>query len=431
MGLLSKQKYFRIISFILVITTYLPVLTKNLPPVIRSHHLWSVIWLGSLIVLRSEVFKNRLFIYVLLYFTIFYLFLAVDFWLGIDNRTLRGVGLEFYNFSIAISVILYYRRSNDYYGLAKLMKWSMVFVGITAVMSIFSSFIDPLYARKIIGGDFESTDPIFRFGGGAYGYSASLVCLFPIMFYYYRNNSESVFSRLEIIIFGVICFFALVRIQIFANIIIASVVVLFSFSGRRKLSRSLLAVSFVVLLIVLVPTKVKSDFLQHLSGYLTEASENKQKIDDLNDFLYSDNTATITSSRLERYPLLWDAFKMSPIFGHLFNVNDNSIGAGEHLYFMYKLTKFGLINFIFFSIILILHIKVNMKFFNENYVFYFLLSSLSIILLGMIKTLGGRELWYMYFFVIPGLYYLPVLRRQRIILHTEELYGSEDCLVNK
>lgn len=410
MRFLNKKRYFRIISFLLIITTYLPVITKNLPPIIRSHHLWAGIWVVSLFLLHADVFRNKFFVYVILYQIFFFLLISVNFWLGIDNWTLEGLGLEFYYFSIAISLILYYRSSNDYYGLAILMKWSMVFVGVTAVMSIFSSYVDPLYARKIIGGEYEISDPIFRYGGGAYGYSVSLVCLFPIMFYYYRNNSMSVFSRSEILIFGFICFFALVRIQIFANIIIAAFVVLFSFSGRKRLNRSLLAALLFALIIIIIPSGVKSDILQNLSGYFSVGTENKVKMDDLSDYLFEDNKATMSSSRLERYPLLWDAFKMRPVFGYYLSENTYSIGAGAHLYFMYRLTAFGLINFIFFSAIFILHIKFNMKVFNENYAFYFLLSSLSVILLGLIKTLGGRELWYMYFFLIPGLYYLPVIK---------------------
>lgn len=240
MGLLSKHKYFRIISFLIIITTYLPVLTKNLPPFIRSHHLWAVIWVLSLILFSPAVFKNRLFVYLLIYQIVFSLFVLASFWIGLDNWTIKTIAYEIYYFTIAFSLIVYYRNSGDYYGLALLMKWSMIFIGITAIMSIYSSIIDPLYARKITGGNFEGLESLSKYGGGSYGYSSSLVCIFPIIFYYYRNNSISIFSRTQILIFGIICFLALLRMQIFGNIILSVLVLIFSLFGREDLKKSFL-----------------------------------------------------------------------------------------------------------------------------------------------------------------------------------------------
>ena len=70
----------------------------------------------------------------------------------------------------------YFRTSQDYKGLAILVKWTMILVGITAIMSIISSVIDPFYARKLIAG--EGVGDIIKFGGGAYGFASALVCLF-------------------------------------------------------------------------------------------------------------------------------------------------------------------------------------------------------------------------------------------------------------
>lgn len=414
MGLLSKQKYFRIISFLLIITTYLPVLTKNLPPVIRSHHLWAVIWVVSLITMNLQMFKNKFLLYVVLFNIVFSLFMYVNFWLGIDEWTLKSLRLDMYYFTIAITLLSYYKDTGDYRGLAQTAKWTMIFIGITSIMSIYSSYIDPLYARKITGGVFESSEDIFRYGGGAYGFAAGLVCLFPIMIYYYRNNSICIFSRTEILIFGVICFIALVRIQIFANIIVAILVIIISLSGRRKIRQSLSISAIILIIIIAIPRETKADFLKYISNNVNSESENKQKLDDLINYLSYEKQETMTESRIARYGILWDAFRENPLLGYFLTENDKKITEGGHLYFMYRVTAFGIIYFILFALIFVKYIKLNMELFNESYSFYFLLSVLSIIVLGLIKNLAGRELWYIYFFILPALYYLPIINKRII-----------------
>lgn len=412
---INSIKYFRILSFILVITTYLPVLTKNLPPFIRSHHLWAIIWIFSLIFLKPEVFKNRIFVYVLFYQIFFLMFIMADFWIGIDDWTINALGYEVYYFIVAFSLITYFRFSKDYYGLASLIKWSMIFIGVTAIMSIYSSIINPLYAREITAGNLEVLESLNRYGGGLYGYAAALICLFPIMFYYYRNNSISIFSRTQILIFGIICFLALLRMQIFGNIILSVLVLVFSLFGRKDLKKSFFVLVLSLIIIIAIPEKYKANFMGQLSGLFVTESVNKEKISDLAEYLYFEDEKTMTGSRIARYPLLWEAFKNHPFNGHFIEESDYKIGEGAHIYFMYRLTAFGIFNFILFIIIFIKHIKSNIKIFSESFSFYFLLSALSIIFLGLMKNLAGRELWYMYFFILPGLYYLPIINKRIIV----------------
>ena len=119
--------------------------------------------------------------------------------------------------------------------------------------------------------------------------------------------------------------------------------------------------------------------------------------------------------------LNWISLFPGIFFGHFFEKNDYNIGPGAHLYFMYRLTAFGILNFVLFFWIFIKHIKYNIRIFSQSFSFYFLLSALSIIILGLIKNLAGRELWYMYFFILPGLYYLPLLIRET----THNLNGKD------
>jgi len=52
-----------------------------------------------------------------------------------------------------------------------------------------------------------------------------------------------------------------------------------------------------------------------------------------------------------------------------------------------------------------------LRYFDKQFAFYFLLSVFSIIALGTMKTLTGRDLWYTFFIILPGFYYLPLLKK--------------------
>ena len=101
-------------------------------------------------------------------------------------------------------------------------------------------------------------------------------------------------------------------------------------------------------------------------------------------------------ARTERYPILWDTFKESPILGCYFQSDKTGYGykaLGGHLHWMNKLTVTGIIGFLLFIIIPVSFIRKNMRYYNQEYKFYYLLSSLSILAYGFLKAIAGFETW--------------------------------------
>jgi hypothetical protein len=84
---------------------------------------------------------------------------------------------------------------------------------------------------------------------------------------------------------------------------------------------------------------------------------------------------------------------------------------GGHLHWMNKLTTTGVFLFIFFIMVIYNFIKINLKYFDSAYIFYYILASLSIVSYGLIKAISGRETWYALFIILPGIYYLPMLKK--------------------
>ena len=79
----DKRGYFYFISFMLMASTFLPLVTNNVR-FITNGLWWSIIWLFSLIVFKPQIFQNKLFLIVLLYGLIF-LILLNTLWVNVDD----------------------------------------------------------------------------------------------------------------------------------------------------------------------------------------------------------------------------------------------------------------------------------------------------------------------------------------------------------
>ncbi|NTW33994.1 MAG: hypothetical protein HGB12_15485, partial [Bacteroidetes bacterium] len=134
----TKQKYFYYIAFMLMASTFLRVVFNNLPPIIRSHHLWTFIWGLSLVVFHPKIFLNKAIVYILTY-GLLLLIATNTIWSNMDELNSSKLFMEFYEITIGVSVITYFIQRKDYINLAKITKWSIVFLFITALMTIVSS----------------------------------------------------------------------------------------------------------------------------------------------------------------------------------------------------------------------------------------------------------------------------------------------------
>ena len=423
---ITKQKYFYYIAFMLMATTFLPLVFNNLPPFIRSHHLWTIIWGISLLVFNPKIFLNKAMLYVLAYG--FFLFLATETILSsIDDWNHTRLFFEFYEIAIGLSVITYFLQNKDYIRLAKITKWAIFFLFITAIMSIISSAINPMYARNIVGissieieSEREAILSFKRYGGGNYSTAAAFMCLFPVFIYYYKNIEISLISKKKLVVFSIIVFLALLSMQIFGNILIAVAFGVIAVFGMRKMKLSILVISLFLSILLIIPKEIYVKSLVSVGDYFIKDSDLNYKLRDLATFIETggdikDNSSGV-GARAERYPILMETFVKSPVLGCYFlsDLSGNEYkGEGAHLHWMNKLTVTGIIGLIIFLLIPYKFIKNNLYQFNSTYKFYYILASISILCYGLIKQLGGRETWYTFFILLPGLYYLPLLKNRR------------------
>jgi hypothetical protein len=283
-----------------------------------------------------------------------------------------------------------------------------------------------MYARNLTGlaavseAERESALSLKHFGGGTYSTAGAMMCLFPIFIYYYRNIKLSLVPKIYIIIFSILVCFALLGMQIFGNIIIAAIFCIIALMGLKKIRQSILLLFLLFSVTLIIPRDLYVNTSRSLGSLFSKDSELNYKFRDLALFFetghYAKDSRSDLDKRIARYPMLMETFKKRPLFGCYFFSDESGNGynaEGAHLHWMNKLTITGIIGLVFFLIIPFKFIKNNMKYFNSNYKFYYFLASLSILSYGVIKQLGGRDTWYTFFIILPGLYFLPLLKQQQ------------------
>lgn len=418
--------YFRVLAFALIITTFLPLLYENLPRVIHSYHLYAAIWFVSILFLSADLLLKRHIGYLLFYAFITLVVFYYTVWAGVNEWNWTTVRFETYYVMAAVTLLAYFVTSGDYDGLASLVKWALVFIGITAIMSIYATFKDPTYARSMTAGELGTVELGYfrRLGAGNYSFAEALVCLFPMMVYFFKENEKSIFSRKVIFVYGVICFYALLRMQIITDILFAFLLFFISLLGskRRSLSISLVAVFLVAF--YLIPNSFYSDVALRVSSYFSPTSIVYSRLHDLSMyFLAGQYAATEVGSRAARYPLLLSGFERGPLLGYYYATTRSfDISEGGHLYWMNKLAVFGLVGLLLYAKIHVDHLVQTVKTLDKDFTFYFLVAALGGLGMGLAKNIVGREFWYTYFVILPGLQYLPLLKRSSQVLEN----GYED-----
>ena len=356
--MISKKAYFSFVIFMLLFSTFFPLLFINLPPIIGSHHLWTIIWFFSIIFLYPQIFKNKLFIYLLLYGFFIILILLNTLWVNIDPANKKLVINEFYVFSVAISVISYFRLEEDYMGLAKIVKLSLIFIFITSIMSIITAYINPIYARDLTGIDAFSESErrtileYTKYGGGDYSFASALVCLFPILIYFFKNNDKNIFKKYQIIIMFFIFFYALIKMQIIANILVASIFIILSLFGRKNFKKSIVVYIMLLIIIFLIPSHIFADLFYNSAKIFNSDSEIYFKFNEIGDYIITGGNVSETNAigtRYARYPLLMQSFLSNPLWGG----KDWNI----HLFWMNKLATYGLLGTLPFILLFIIMLK--------------------------------------------------------------------------
>jgi hypothetical protein len=362
---------------------------------------------------------------IYIYATVLFIF-SNTLWLGVGKIVINYSYNELYQIAVGVSIITYFHQNRDYYNLARITKWVLIFLFITAIMTIVSSIIDPLYARNITQlstfGEKEQEIVLAfkRLGGGTYSTATVFMCMFPILVYYIKN--PNIFSSSKvIIIFGVILFLALLGMQIVANVVIAGVFLVIAILGVKKIKYSIITVGILFMLLSIVPKQKYADISFYGANKLSNYKEISFKLNDIAEFIQNDGildkkSRNATTARAIRYPKLLEVLKENPFWGvySSFDIQKTSYNFGfAHLFWMNKLVTTGILLSLSYLYILFFFFRKTLFKFSLEYKFYFIIAATAILSYGFFKVIAGRETWYTFFIILPGMYYLPLLKKEK------------------
>jgi len=381
--------------------------------------LWAPITLIIVSYKRFSIYTQDPFRILFLYGVIMVGILQYTLWKYLNDWTRIRILYEFYYLVVATAIWKFYISKGDFKKLALIGKWAFIFLLITLVTTNIALFFDPTLVRES-----ARTDSFTPFQNrlfnltGTLGYSSlqALICIIPILVYNIKRRQKMVFSRSLLIIILIFVLVTEMRAQVFANILVTILITMLSLFGSRRKHVSVIAISLTLVIFMIIPVSFYRDVLISLSSNFDKNSEIYYKLTDFNKFIENPefDTSTGTGNRAARYPILYEELLKKPLFGYASYDSNLNRMAVAHLYLMNRLTLWGIPGFFFFIYVLYrIFTNINSKF-DRGFKYFYFLSILSVIFLGLIKVVGGSEPWLMLIVVIPGLYYLPFFEQRKI-----------------
>ena len=408
----TKMQWPDVVFLITLASTLLYVVVYNTPQLITSFRFfWAPVTLITIFLFRPTVFAQKFLILLLLYGFISLGILQYTLWSHMSEWNILRLQEEFYWILVFCSILAYYCSKKELHKLAFLSKWSLYFIIITIITTHIALFIDPYVVRSSVNSFIYNPLGIKvsrQYGAAGYGYAQSLVLLIPIFVYFIKTKQKIVFNRNFLIILLFLLIMLLLRANVFANIVVAIPVLILSIIVPKKIVYACLYVVMAVIIAIIIPASFYIQIFIKIGNYFDHGSFMHERILDFALFLKETelDTSTQAGRRAARYPLLFEALTANFFWGDGSYSSIFFIEPGGHLYWMNRLTIWGVFGFSFFVYVLYSVYKRIITFFDENFRYYYQLSVIAFIGLGLVKSIQGREQWLMLILIIPGLYFL-------------------------
>lgn len=418
---IKKTKIFVFISFLLLGEIFLFIIFEKIP-LLSSFYFLCLCWLLALFFLKLNILWDRSLLYVYFFILLYFILMLFDIY-NIDFNWFLNEILPVF---IAIAIYTYFIKVKDFKGLALISFISLIFIFISLITSIIGLNKYPLAARELAGvlaleGDYARIDYYRNLGIGNYGFFSCVAFMVPVIVYQIKKNKGAL--KIFLIVLLIFMLLGLVRAQYTTQLIIGTIGLILAIGGTNRLKTSVVLVSLLLLIIIFTPRSFISDLLASFSNIFS-GSVLQERLYDLSIAINQGfgSTDTHAGMRAARIPFLLNEFSKSPI-----------IGGGEstgHVFWLDRLSMYGLIGIIPWILIITYQIKFNLKNLNNEFQFYYLISIIAFIALGFYKNTGGKEVFFSIFLIIPGLNYLDYLYKPQInkLKHNKynyNLYANE------
>ena len=400
-----------IVILIALLNTLLYIVANNLPPGLGSFRfLWGPAAIGIIVVTKPTIIFRSPMKYTLIYVVLVVGILQYTLWQYMTPWNINGIQKDAYILIISTLIWSYYSYKQDFVRLSYLSRWAFLFILITIVTTNIALAIDPLIVRNSATGYLGNAVQIrlARLTGAAgYGYAQALVIFIPLLVYHIKTRRKLIFSRNNLIIILVLIIITILRAQVFANVLVMLVILMLSFASSKRRRTMYKIVAMFVLLFLIIPSTFYANLFRTASNYFPVESNTYYKLNDFAIFIeYPElDPSTQTGGRAERYPILFEAFADNLFLGNSSYKSPYRVGAGGHLYWMNRLTNWGILGFSLFIFTLYkIYQSISSRISDEGMRFYYFLSVITFIVFGLLKNISGREPWIFLIVVIPGLY---------------------------
>lgn len=337
----------------------------------------------------------------LIYINMVFLFVSATlFWMDYSDPFF----LLSYHLLMLYSITLYeqFAFNRDSRGMDLVIKSAFFFIFVSCVSGILIYAITGLSPRIMYaqmrprGIRASSLIELFGDSGITFYYGISLII--PALVACIKSHPRWGVAKISLTVVLVIIILALLISEYAAAMLLGVIGLVVALIGRRRLKVSLALLGALILLIIFLPNIYKVAFF----GQLAEMSPGETmsaRIGDVGLTLEEGvgRTETHTSRRASRIPYQLSNFIRSPLIGTGINT--------EHNFWIDILSRFGI--FGLFPIFLVYRRQFvrNFAYFDESFRFYYLVTLLIFVAMGVMKNMSGIHFTLAFLFIVPGLYH--------------------------
>lgn len=423
-----------IIFFTAIASTTLYIVSGNLPFGLGSFRfLWGPLSLIAILVFRPLTFIQGPAKIIVFYGLLFLVLFRYTLWNYQDDWLHRPLLNEFYALLLVSLILTYYTERREHHKLAMISKWTFLFIIVTAISTNIVLSFEPNIVRSAANSfrwHPHLIDVQKRFGTAGFGYAQGMVILLPIIVIYIRTKQKIFISHRGLIIVLLLLIVLIVRANVFANFLVATPILLLSLYKPKNENRALFLVLSLIIAFAITPSALFSQWFWWSSSFFEPDSFLHMRLADFAIFLDSPEIEdTAAAGRFGRVTVAYQALLSSPLLGDAsYDSPYNIKHTVEHLYWLGRLASWGLLGFLIFVFLLYNILTKIIKLLDSDFRYYYFLSVLAFISLGMMKNISGREPWLFILLIIPGLGILHKMQKTANVRRNKPAANKSDLI---
>lgn len=363
-------------------------------------------WFLALIPLGANILFSKSSRLIYLY-TFFLLISATFFWMDFDGPFF----LLYYLLYLLYSITLYeyFVYTGDIKGINIVIRFAILFIFIScfsailiyAVTGVSSRMLYRQMTRKGVGEGFL----IDSFGGSGITFYYGISLMIPTLVACIKSHPRWSIKKVALTVFLAIVMLALFLAEYTTALLLGGIGFLIALVGRRRFKVSLVLFGALLLLVVFMPNRYKVAIFGQLSD-ISPGETLSDRFEDVGVTLEVGvgQSDTHISMRADRIPYQLSNFIRSPLIGTGISL--------EHNFWIDILSRFGI--FGMFPIFLVYRRQFlrNFAWFDETFKFYYLITLLIFIVMGIMKNMAGLHFPLAFLFIVPGLYHTDLYNKE-------------------